>query len=382
MIDYVEIRNGHRQLIGIVDNATSVIWGSEYYGTGRFEIYVRATAQTAKLLEVENYVTRPNDVNIGVIENVNITWTPQEGRMIIASGRFAKSILDRRVIYSLSGTSVKPTVLGGEVQMAVRHLVRSNIIASSQAYRNVSFIKLGEYSNIHKLIVDEEGKAAMLQARFEGLLSYTDSLLRDYHLGAYMRLDRDTRNLLYNVYEGKDRSMGNTAGNAPVIFSQEFDNLLSSNYTHQDTAFKNTALIGGEGEGLEQFCVLIGGSNMGLARREVFVDAKSQGKTYTEETTNEAGEAVEVERTYTDAEYTALLKAHGHQDLTQRQIVETFTGEVDVMNSDKVFGVDFWIGDIVTIYDTHLSAYINTRILTATEVQDENGYKLAITYGV
>lgn len=382
MIEYVEIRNANRELIGIVDDAESIIWESAYYGTGRFEVYVRVTAQTLAMLVAGNYVTRPDDVHIGVIENLNVSWTPQSGRMIIASGRFAKSLLDRRLVYKYKNYSVTPTVSSGLVEVAVRKLVNDNIINSGDAARDVPFIQLGALRDIQKRILGESGEAGRVQTSFDGLLEHTDSLLQEYSLGAYMSFDRNTKNLLYNVFEGKDRTFGNAAGNEPIIFSQDYDNLLSSDYTYQISALKTTALIGGEGEGTERFYTTIGHYATGLERREVFVDASSQSKTYKEESTNEAGEVVEVEKTYSDAEYAELLKAHGQQNISQLQIVQKFDGEVDIMNSDKVFGTDFWIGDIVTINDAQLGAYINTRILTATEVQDENGYKLAISYGV
>lgn len=378
MIEYVEIRNANRELIGIIDNAESIIWEPAYYSTGRFEIYVGVTPQTVEMLSASHYVTRPNDKMVGIIEDLDIKWTPLLGRMIIASGRFAKSLLDRRLVYNYKNNSITPTLSSGLVEVAVRKLVTSNIISSSDSLRNVPFIQLGALRNIQKRILSETGEPGRVQTSFGGLLEYTDSLLQEYGMGSYMSLDKNTRNLLYHVIEGQDRSMGNTAGNVPIIFSQSFDNLLSSNYKHQTSTLKTTALIGGEGEGKERFFTMVGQTASGLDRREVFVDASSQSRTYKEETTAGAEE----EKTYTDAEYADVLKAHGFQNIAQLQTVQTFSGEVDVTNIDKVFGEDYWIGDIVTIQDEELGMYINTRILTATEVQDGNGYMLAISYGV
>lgn len=374
MIEYVEVRNGARDLIGIIDTAASVIWETAYFSTGRFEIYIQATPRTVQMLEVGNFVTRPNDVNIGIIESINITYSQQDGRMIIAAGRFAKSILDRRLIYNLTGTSLTPSVSRGLVEVAVRKLVNDNIIASSRAYRNIPFIKLGELKNIAMQILSETGETSQAQTSFANLLTYTDTMLQTYGLGAYMSLDRATKNLLYNVLEGKDRSFGNAGGYAPVVFSQDFDNLFSSNYKYDTTALKTTALIGGEGEGTERFCVMVGDAASGLARREVFVDASSQSKKYKDD--------ADKEQTYTNAEYTAILKSTGSQNLAQLSTVQTFKGEIDVMNSGYVFGEDFSVGDIVTVHDVDLGAAINTRILTATEVQDTDGYLLSVTYGV
>lgn len=382
MIDYVEIRNADRELIGIIDDAESIIWETAYYSTGRFEIYVRVTKQTVALLVDGNYVTRPNDRNIGIIENLHIGWTPQTGLMIVASGRFAKSLLDRRLIHSYGNNyRAKQMVLNGTVEFAVRMMLVSNIIAAFDKARNIPFIQLGEMKHIDKVILDEEGNPGSIQVGFENLLDYSDKLLQEYSLGAYMTLDKQTKRLLYHVYEGADRSVGNTAGNEPLIFSQEFDNLLSTDYKRQTSAHKTTALIAGEGEGADQFFTVTGHYSAGLNRREVFVDASSLSRTYTEETEGDGGVTVETEKTYTQAEYAALLKAEGQKDLAQRKIIETFDGMVDVMNTEKIFGKDYWVGDIITIQDKQMGKYINARILTATEVQDANGYKLAISYG-
>lgn len=379
MIDYVEVRNQNRVLIGIIDTAQSIIWKSEYYGAGAFEIYVAAASNTLDLLKIGYYITRHNDINIGIIESINITYTPNDGRMIIAKGRFAKSILDRRLIMKLNGTgtggkiSILPTVSRGFVEVAARQLVLDNIINASQSARNVSFIKLGILKGISKKIVDENGDATDKQTSFGNLLEYTDGLLQEYELSAFMSLDKSTLDLLYNVYEGADRSKGNSAGNIPLIFSQDFDNLMSSDYLYETTTLKNTALIGGEGEGAARFCAMIGINAAGIERREIWLDMSGQSRTYEDE----SGE----QQTYTDDEYLKLLKSSGQQEITQYQIIQTFSGEIDLTNSGLVFGSDYWIGDIITIQDNALGLYMNKRILTATEVQDESGYKIDIEYG-
>lgn len=373
MIEYVEIRNTNRVLIGIIDTAQSIIWATDYKETGKFEIYVSATPQNISLLKTGNYVTRPNDINVGVIEGINIAYNPQDGRMIVATGRFAKSLLDRRIIYNLSGTSITPTISSGLVEVAVRKLITDHIIASAQSARNVSFIKLGSLKNLTAKIVDDSGAAARKQTSFGNLLDYTNELLTEYGLSSFMSLD-DSLNLVYHIFAGVDRSIDNTAGNKPIIFSQDFDNLLSTEYNYQTEAFKNTALIGGAGEGVDRFCVMIGVNATGLDRRETWIDASGQSRTYKD--------ASDVEQTYTDAEYTELLNTDGKQKISQQQIVETLDGEIDLTNSGLVFGADYWIGDIITIQDVDLGLYMNTRIITATEVQDANGYKIDIKYGV
>lgn len=375
MIEYVEIRSkANREIMGIVDTAKSIIWHRLYYGVGDFEIYAPCTPENIACLVKGNYVTRYDARNIGIIERANVTYNPQDGRMIVAAGRFGKSVLDRRIIYKRSGYSVSPTILRGSVETAARSLVSENAVdCPFDGGRNIPELAFGPHANTAPMIVDETGAAAQKQVTHDNLLTYTDSLLKEYGLGAYCGLN-DLLQLAYTVFAGVDRSVDNTAGNEPVIFSQDFDNLLSSEYAYDETALKNTALIGGEGEGTARFhSILKSASVTGLDRREVFVDASSHSKKYTDDS--------DTEQTLTDTEYDGQLKSLGRQEVAKHSIVETFNGNIDVTEGSFKYGVDFDLGDIVTVQDVELGLYINPRILEVTEVQDDNGYRVDVGYG-
>lgn len=378
MIDYVEIRSASgRELIGIIDTAVSVIWHGVYFGVGDFEVYAPCTPENVAILRDGNFVTRHNERNVGIIESVEITYDPQNGRMIVAAGRFAKSMLDRRIIYKLKSThSVSPTTLRGNVEAAARSLVNDHAInCPFDAARNMAELKLGAYANTAARIVDGDGYASRKQVTFKGLLEYSDELLREYGMGAYCALDESDGKLAYTVFNAVDRSMGNAAGNAPVIFSQDFDNLLSSAYTLNTANLKNAVLIGGEGEGEARFCYVVARTSAtGSARREMWVDASSETRTYTEG---------ETETTLTDAEYAQQLESTARQEEAKHTIIETFDGKIDLTNSTFKYGAgaDFYLGDIVTVQDVELGLYINPRLLEVTEVQDANGYQISAKYG-
>ena len=159
-----------------------------------------------------------------------------------------------------------------------------------------------------------------------------------------------------------------------MVFSQDFDNLLSSEYLFDSSNLKNTALIGGTGEGEERFhSILKNDSVAGLDRREIFVDASSTSKTYKDES--------DVDQTFTDDEYNEQLITLGRQNVAKQSIVETFDGDIDLTNGSFLYGRDFNIGDIVTVQDVEIGLYINPRILEITEVQDEDGYQISAKYG-
>lgn len=379
MIDYVEIREkATRNVIGIIDTAKSIIWKSVYYGVGQFEIYVAASSINISILAEGNYVTRPNNFECGVIEHIEKTEDSENGKMIVASGRFVKSLLDRRIIYSatLSGVGYDyiwhctATVLNGNVESEIRKLINQNAVDSSDPNRNIEEIYLTDedISGLNEIIVVDttatETETAEKQVTYKNLQEYTDGVLQEYSLGARMWLDRSLLKFRYKIYKGEDRSRDSST-NEPIIFSQEFDNLTSSSYIIDTASSKTTALIGGEGEGAERKCAFAYAWLKGLERRETFVDASSITQ-----------EDQDIQT------YRKQLEAQGQQTIAEMQKVETFDGTIDLTNSNYIYGVHYNIGDLVTIEDKDIGKYINARILTVTEVQDDNGYNIDVEYGI
>lgn len=368
-IDYVEIRDENTELLGIVDTAKSIIWHSVYFGVGDFEIYAEASPEVVALLQDGNLVTRPDDLEVGIIEKINIENDQNDGRMITAAGRFAKSILERRLIYNLSGSVNTPTILRGNVETEVRRIVKENAIACPfDSRRNIPLLALGDVAGLPQIIVDENGAAAQKQVSYENLLIYTDELLQEYGMGSTVILDEDAHKLRYVIYAGIDRSWDNAAGNDPIIFSKEFDNLAGSSYAYDATTEKNVALIGGAGEDVKRFYSLIAGEQQGLQRREMWVDAKSINRTYKDEN--------DEEQTYSDDEYRAMLDAAGRQQLGTHTAQETFDAPVDLQNSQWKYNRDYSLGDIVTTQDDDIGKFVNVRLRGVLEVQDENGYSI------
>ena len=371
MIEYVEIRGADTRIIGIIDTASAIIWHSVYFGVGDFEIHTAATSDYIDLLKIGRYITRPDDDEVGIIEKIEITESAEDGATLTASGRFAKSLLERRLIYNLSGTTNTATILRGNVEKAVRKVVEANAIRCEfDDKRNMSILELNSAKGFPQVIVSEDGKTAEKQVSYGNLLTYTDGVLEEYGLSAKCLLSGEK--FLYTIYAGIDRSINNTAGNVPLIFSKEYDNLTTSDYVYNRSTAKNVALIGGEGEGLERFYSLIGGNNAGLNRREVFIDASSINKTYKDEN--------DVEQAYTVEEYKTLLDAKGKQDLAPLVVTETFEGTVDTTNGNYSYKNDFELGDIVTVQSNDINVYVNSRICEILENQDSSGYSAEIKF--
>lgn len=312
-------------------------------------------------MHIGDYVTRNNTDDVGVIEYIERTFDADNGRMLIIKGRLGKILLSRRLIYQLTDNSNKATILSGNLEDAVRKVVADNAIDSIDKNRNIPNLVLGAKNN---LVAEIEPK----QTSYSNLMEYTDEILCEYDYASKVIFNRETSKLEFVVYEGENHSTENK-----VIFSTDFDNLNASDYTEDYTDYKNVALVGGSGEGVDRFYALVG-SAKGLNRREIFVDADSINKTYRDDDGTE--------HSYSDAEYEAMLTEEGSQTLYQHFYTDNFNGELNVQLNQWKLGIDYDLGDRVICDDPEIGLTTEIRITEITEIQDENGYNVEIKFEV
>lgn len=366
--EYLEIRNSQLEIIGIIDDAASMIWHRVFYGIGDFDIEVAKTKNALSLLRKGRFVTRHDCDEIGIIEHVETVTNDAREKMLAASGRFAKVLLNRRLIYQLNGTQNKATIFRGNVQTAARALVSNNAInCPFDSKRNIPLLELGaEDSTIVDVIVDENGNKASKQVSYQNLQEYTDALLQEYECGAKV-IFADSGKLQYICYKGRDLSND-------IIFGIDFDNLIDISKSEDDTALRTTALIGGAGEGLERFYSLIGGEAEGLERREVFIDNSSIARTYKADD--------ETDQEYTPAEYKEMLDTDAAQKLADMKELQAFSCALDLNNSPYKYREHYDVGDVVMLSDNELDIFTPVRLLEITEVRDSGGYSVDGVIGV
>ena len=106
----------------------------------------------------------------------------------------------------------------------------------------------------------------------------------------------------------------------------------------------------------------------------MFVDANQISKTVKTED--------DTEIVYSDAEYSEMLVQEANEKLENNKKVESFSGVLDLSSQRLKFGLinDYYVGDLITIEDKSIGKSLKARILSATEVQDENGYNIDIEY--
>ncbi len=136
------------------------------------------------------------------------------------------------------------------------------------------------------------------------------------------------------VYEGVDRTQG--AG-YNGYFGDDIDNISSLKIVRGSDGWKNYAIIGGQGEGVNRKIVTASlGAYTGDDLRELWVDAKDIGTTYQIAAPDGSGGYTYTEATYTDEEYAAVLQARGLEKLAEENLQ---TLEVDASIGQGLMGM-------------------------------------------
>lgn len=352
----VIIANRQFERIGMIENG-DLIWASRYYKSGDFELHVPATSDNFDLIGSGYYVIKSDDDdNVGIIEDMEITNTYEDGERLVVTGKFAEGVvLGSRVI-------AQQTTLNGNVQDQCRNLVDTNLINATDSNRNIEFLVLGD--------IDETiNEKIEIQITGDNLLTKIEEICETKGIGFKMPLRKET--LYFEMYKGIDRSYGQYENNW-VIFSDEYDNLKEAKYTSVTSTVKNFAYVAGEGEGLNRKIVSAYNTleaPKGIDRFEVWVDQRNL-------TSNDGD--------ITEAELNSQMREEGLENLTT--ITTTFEGTVSLSGykyGKPKDGGDIYLGDIVSIQKKNWNGlYINARIIEVIESYDINGKETVLTFGL
>lgn len=357
----VYVLNQNLDIIGVLDNYSSLIWRPAYSEIGDFELYLGATREIIDLLSVNNYLVRSIDVNVDeqnkttykkvmIIKNIEIITNSDSGNHIVVTGRELKFLLHQRIIWT-------QTNLSGTAENAIRQLVTENAISPTDNKRVIPRLVLGVNTGLSDSIKK--------QVTGDYLDDTIIEICNNYDYGWDMYIYDNAINFV--VYKGINRSYGQDT-NPYVVFSDKFDNLFNTDYQLKTEEIGTTTLIGGEGEGLERIYTTVGNERSGLNRYEVFVDAKdiSQNKDTEEEIPLET--------------YLQLLQERGKEQLAERVYTEGFSGEI-IDDISFTYGVDYNLGDLVTVINEY-GITKNVRVLSAIESLDDKGSKLLPQFNI
>ena len=344
------VMNQEFEALMLIENYESIIWVDRYLGIGDFEIFTPVFKDVVSNVVEDNYIQRRGSDRLMIVENVQIISDSEMGDRFKAVGRSLESILDRRIVW-------KQTSLTGNLQNAVRRLLNENAIAPTDTARAIPNL-------IFKANSDPRLTSMTVDAQFTGVSLYSAimNLCGMYDVGFKITLTSNLK-MQFELILGKDRSFEQFA-EPFVVVSEDFENLLSLDYSLDKSMLRNVALIGGEGEGLNRTYTTIG-TTQGLERRELFVDARDISSSV---------DNVPL----TPAEYQAQLKTRGFQKLLEHSVLSETSGEIDP-NATFLLNQDFFLGDSIQLVNEY-GIEARARVAEILYSSDETGNRVTPTF--
>ena len=347
----IELLDQNLQTRETLDAFNSFIWTDRYYKCGDFEITLIPDSKVLERFKLGYYIWQSESKRLMIIEGVDITTNAENGDTVTIKGRSIESLLDRRIVWD-------QTIIDSDVQYGVEKILNENVIAPSDSRRTMPRIVFKYNPSLPQMHI---------RAQFTGDSVYEvmTSICEACELGFKMELN-NLDQFEFSLYAGADRSF-NQDTNDYVIFSPDFDNLISSDFKCNKSNYKTTALVAGEGEGSERRkieCVLE--EVTGFDRRELFVDARDLSSNPDSETP------------ISDEEYFAQLEERGIEKLAEHQIDVAFDGEL-ANEVGFVYNRDFFMGDIVQIENEYGFSKVSRVIELITSV-DDTGFKQYPTF--
>lgn len=353
----INVYNTQFQLEATVDVYDSLIWTERYNECGDFEIVVPLEDQMLQTFRLERYLQIASSNMTMIVENIQISTDAENGDKMTVSGRSLESILDRRIIWGLQ-------VLNGNFQNAIKSLLDKSIISPSIADRRIP-------NFVFRSSSDTKITGLQIEAQFTGdnIYDVISNLCYDRDLGFRILLTEDGI-FEFGLYSGTDRTYDQFE-NPYVAFSPEFENLLDSTYKEETGWIKTVTLVAGEDQGTSRRYASVG-TGSGLARREIFTDARD----IQSEVTDVDGKEI----TLTDAQYTALLQQRGSEKLAEIKEDPTFDCEIETKIT-YIANQDFFKGDLVQISNGR-GQEAKARIKEIIISDDANGTNVYPTFEV
>ncbi len=342
------VLNAEFEIVDFIDTFSSLEWVKRYFDTGDFVLNTVADLKTVKTLRKRNYLVREDDESIMMIEKINLVTSAEAGNKIVVSGKSIESVLARRIVWTQTNSRS-----GETAEEFIRRLINENAINPADLKRKIPKLKLGALNGFNDPI-DK-------QITGDNLLDAVIKICQAYNYGFKITMNTEG-SLIFDLYRGEDRSY-NQYVNPYVVFSNDFDNIINTEYEYDETNIANVALIGGEGEGTDRKYQSIGDA-VGFNRYEIFVDAKDISSNNEEIATTE---------------YNKLLIERGNEKIAEKTFIESYSGEVETTLTYK-YKEDYSLGDTVQIVNEY-GMETAPRIIEIIESENENGYRVVPTFG-
>lgn len=332
----IRILSPDLNLLGEVDNYLSLSFCRGYHFPGEFQLVTNRKVQNADKLEINNLIMLGADkFKVGIIRHKEI-----KEEILTVKGYSLGAITRQRI-------TIPPVGQAYDIQDADAETVMKNYVQ-----HNCLDIPGMEFPMLAIAENKNRGPAVKWQSRYQNLEEELESISRLTGLGWHIY--PDLKMWIFDIYKGRKFSASQNI-NPPVIFSPEFDNVESQEFTDSLIGYGNYAIVAGQGEGAEREIVMLGSDATGLDKHVIFVDAR-------------------------DVDEAADLPGRGEAKLAEHQRVISLQSEV-LPKGPFAYQKDWDLGDVVTVQNKDWNLTMDTRITEVTEVYEPGGFRLQVTFG-
>lgn len=352
------------ELLNEIDRYSSLQITRSWHGIGSIELrinrYIRGAndLQRGKIIFPHNqlhkgYVIRHREIELDENGKASENW--------IIRALPLKSWLAQRLTYPPEHTAYDNKQ--GDAETVMQHYVANNVIRPADVDRTLPDVVLADNLN--------RGPNVSWQSRYKNLADELEKIGLVSGMGWNIEIDTVNEKYVFKVLEGRDLTV-NQSNLPPAIFSPEFNTLGQLSYTESDLNYRNFAVVGGQGEGIERRIVTVGDS-AGFERFELFVDARD-----VEEETQ--GENDEEPTPRPEQDIIDDLINRGEHALTEYE-QEIYVEGQALTKSRLEYEKDYDLGDIVTLQNKDWGITMDARITGVTEIYEPSGKKVELIFG-
>jgi hypothetical protein len=146
-------------LLGVIDEAESILWNPKYNDVGECEIYIPCTEEYVSLLRRGNYVYRFDEDMFCKIEDFEIQTDVENGDYIIATAKDICNILAGRIVRW-------QIVFSGTLGEFIKKVLNDNVINTEQSHRAISHFIFDD-ENTDEIDINIETDINTIGYRFE-----------------------------------------------------------------------------------------------------------------------------------------------------------------------------------------------------------------------
>lgn len=315
----VYILSPELEILALIDNYYSLTWVERQGAAGEFELDLPIFYDSNPSVVLGNFVMIPESESVMIIEGLRPTVSENTSSLLV-TGPSSEAFLRRRF------TRIRMYV-DDDVETILYSLMNEHIISPEDTKRKMDIVS-------DTLPIALTGYLYKNQLDPQSLYDIFTTICKA--TGYDFRFKKVGNKLAFYLYRGVDRSASQSV--VPrIIFSENFDNVVSSSYYESDLGEVNLVNV------------ITDDSVYPLS--EVWTIGTSEPEDVNRrETTIEISIDREVEEGVflSDADVWAIIQTKAHEVIFENKPHGLFEGDFDVHGVFK-YGVDYFLGDIVHV---------------------------------